>query len=404
LAEPGDSLGQLARVVCDLRLGCIVLLLLTEGMPSASWAQWAIALAPIPLSYLPVRRWEPAGRLLMATWWFPALDALTCVLLLVAFGVGSSALVYVGASAFLLALANGRRGATMLLLPIVALHVASGVSLLLSPQLDSPALGGLTGRLLLILAAGAMGLRVSRLFRARDALEVAVSRSEIERAQAEERTRLAQEMHDSLSKTIHGMHLLATVLARRLREDGSRRADMAEALASAAADARDDGRRLLGDLRRAVPEDVASELRALATSWGSAHPETEVDVEVPGHDLGLGLGVRYEVLRSAGELLENVSRHAHATKVRVTARERDGWLELTIADNGRGMPPPDLAALHDDGHYGLVGIHERMRRVNGEVRMERPVGGGAQVMLRLPLALAGPDAHEARGADQASLF
>ncbi|WP_426562830.1 sensor histidine kinase [Angustibacter sp. McL0619] len=380
------GLSELVKILCDLRLAALALLVVTEGLADAPLWTLLVAILVLPLSFLPVRWWDGVGQRMLSAPWYPVVDTVATVLVLVLFGVGSSALVYVGASLALLGAACRLRGVVLAVSAVVGLHVLAVVPLAHDGDQVAAEIGGMLGRLLLLCACALLGRRLSNLLTSRDALYRRVHASELSRAHAEERTRLAQEMHDSLSKTLHGLHLLATSLTRRLEQDSSSRAADARALMAASELARNDSRRLLADLRHA-PEELTPALRDVAERWRAQHPDVVVDVRVAERDLDLGPGARYEVVRSVSELLENVARHADARRVRLSAGEDDGWVLVEVTDDGRGMPEPDLATLHTDGHYGLVGVHERMRRVNGTTEVSTAPGAGTTVRMRLPGAL-----------------
>lgn len=378
--------GPVVKALCDLRLAALALLALTEALVGARTWTLVVLLLAIPLSYLPLRRWESLGSRWVRTRWFAYVDSAVLVVVLVGFGVGSSALVYAGATLALTGVACRAEGAAVSLLAVVGLH-AVALAGAVGGQPDVGDVTGLLGRLMLLAGCTVLGRRLGRLLHDTEDLQRQVHRGEVLRAHAEERTRLAQEMHDSLSKTLHGIHLLASSLTGRLERDGSTRVAEARALVGAADVARRDARELLGDLRQAPPEELVRSVGELAEIWAAEHPGTHVVTELDEQDLDLGPGARYEVTRSVSELLENVARHSGARRVRVAARAVDGWVEVEVADDGRGMSVPDLAALHTGGHYGLVGVHERLRRVNGTVRVDSTPGQGTHVVLRLPAAL-----------------
>lgn len=381
------GLGELVKVLLDLRLAALALLVVTEALGGAPLWTLVVVVVVVPLSFLPLRSWDSVGERVVATRWYPALDTLATVLVLVLFGVGSSALVYVGASLVLLGAACRLRGLVLAVAVVVALHVVALVKIVQDGQDVAQTVGGTLGRLMLLCACAVVGVRLGRLLVSRERLSRQVHASELSRAHAEERTRLAQEMHDSLSKTLHGLHLLATSLTRRLERDGSARAGDARAIMAATELARNDSRRLLADLRSAAPEELTHGLCELAAHWASAHPQVQVETRVADAGLDLGPGARYEVMRSVSELLENVARHAGAQHVQLTAGDERGWVQVEVSDDGCGMAAPDLARLHVEGHYGLVGVHERMRRVNGSAEVTAAPGGGTRVRLRLPAGL-----------------
>lgn len=99
-------------------------------------------------------------------------------------------------------------------------------------------------------------------------------------------------------------------------------------------------------------------------------------------------GVAGEVLRVLGEALTNVGRHAAASHVQVDVDLEERTLVVRVQDDGRGLAdpcPPDVA-----GGHGIPGMRERAEVLGGELRLERPHGGGTLVELRVPLARRRP--------------
>jgi two-component system NarL family sensor kinase len=107
--------------------------------------------------------------------------------------------------------------------------------------------------------------------------------------------------------------------------------------------------------------------------------EAQLKIE-GGGDLSVGL--RTELFQIAQEALNNVLKHARATRVRVELREDDEQLELLIADNGRGFDPE---RLRDRGGLGLLSMRERATGLGGVATIGAAVGGGVQVAVRIPL-------------------
>lgn len=86
--------------------------------------------------------------------------------------------------------------------------------------------------------------------------------------------------------------------------------------------------------------------------------------------------------RCAQESLNNVVRHAHASRVRIHMQQRSGTVELQVSDDGRGFAPPQ--AQGGGKGMGLNGMRERLRGVGGELQIETGADGGVHVHLRVP--------------------
>lgn len=87
------------------------------------------------------------------------------------------------------------------------------------------------------------------------------------------------------------------------------------------------------------------------------------------------------IVRSVAEGLVNVARHAEATRVWVCATEEDGELSIEVRDDGRGFDPDAVAG---QGHYGLLGMRERARLLDGRLELHTAPGSGTTLRLLLP--------------------
>ncbi|MGI5164983.1 sensor histidine kinase [Spirillospora sp. CA-253888] len=246
--------------------------------------------------------------------------------------------------------------------------------------------------------AACAGVVLRRLFDQYAEAEEARSAAESALAAAEERARLAREMHDSLAKTLEGVALSASVLPARIRTAPDRAERDAAAIIAALAAARREARGLIADLREeAYLLPMAEGARRVCAEWSAA---AGVPVDLRVRDAGPEAGpepplVRYEVIAVLKEALVNVERHAGARRVEVALDRSAAGVELTVRDDGRGFAPPagdrfDLLAR--EGHYGLLGMAERARRVGGGLRLSSAPGRGAAVHVAVPCArpLPGP--------------
>jgi signal transduction histidine kinase len=214
--------------------------------------------------------------------------------------------------------------------------------------------------------------------RAQEAHELQVAR-----AAADERRRIAREMHDVVAHSVSVMVVQAGG-ARRILERDPRRA------VEAAAHIEDVGRAALAEMRRLLgvihhgeepgraPQPTLRELDGLIErSRAAGLPVTLV---VEGAPQELPPGKDLAAYRVVQEALTNAIKHAGAAPTSVTVRWEPSCLELEIIDRGgRGM-----STANGSGH-GLVGMEERVRLYNGSLRAGRAARGGFEVVVRLPL-------------------
>jgi signal transduction histidine kinase len=203
-------------------------------------------------------------------------------------------------------------------------------------------------------------------------------------AVAEERVRIARELHDVVAHAISVMVLQARGGRRSLASDPEETCEALDTIEVTGSAALAEMRRLLGMLRRddeeiaLAPQPSLRHLEALAAQVREAGLGVELSVE--GEPVELPPGVDLSAYRIVQEALTNVLKHAGPATARVVIRYGDHDLELEIADTGVGASAGDA-----EGH-GLVGMRERVSLYGGKVEAGPRDGGGFTVRARLPLA------------------
>jgi signal transduction histidine kinase len=201
-------------------------------------------------------------------------------------------------------------------------------------------------------------------------------------AVADERRRVAREMHDIVAHSISVMVVQAGGARRILERDPERAAEAAALIASTGRDALAEMRLLLGVLGPGEgrpgrePQPGLAGLRALVERARAAGLPVELRVEGPRPELPQGLDLA--AYRIVQEALTNALRHAGAAPTEVVVRYGPVALELVVSDRG------PAAAAGAAGH-GLVGMRERARLYGGELHAGPRPGGGFEVRARLPL-------------------
>ena len=199
-----------------------------------------------------------------------------------------------------------------------------------------------------------------------------------ELATAQERNRLAREIHDGLGHYMTGIHM--QIQAGRAVLDLDREAaldalDKAQALAQ---EGLTEVRRSVSALR-ASPLDAQSlpqAIEALANECRTAGIKTRFTVR--GEACDLSPQAEMALYRVAQEGLTNVRRHAQAAHAEVTLDYRDaGQVQLAVRDDGVGAEAPG-------GGYGLVGVRERVHLLGGQIEVETKPGEGFCLRVRVP--------------------
>lgn len=194
-------------------------------------------------------------------------------------------------------------------------------------------------------------------------------------AQEAERARIAQELHDGVGQSLTAILLDAGFAAQR---DHVEPEDMARIRDTTRA-ALEEVRRVARQLRPHVLEDLGlrSALASLTQELFS-HGPTHVVRDIDQGLVDLDEGLEVVVFRTAQEALTNVARHAQASTVELSLRRDGERLVLTVADDGRGVPPGAEGT-------GLRGMRERAALVGGDLHIETPASGGTVVRLSAPM-------------------
>ncbi|HEX8496818.1 MAG TPA: ATP-binding protein [Actinomycetales bacterium] len=200
---------------------------------------------------------------------------------------------------------------------------------------------------------------------------------------ADERARLAREMHDSLGKSLHGIGLAAGSLPGYLRSDPQVAEAIAVQLAEAAESAAAQGRRILLGLREGqTDQPLAVVLGDLCRQWERDHG-IRASLRIDGL-----VDVDHETTRQVrdvcSEALHNVAKHSGASAVRIALARVGSELQLEVADDGRGFDPQTIAARERDGHFGIRGMRERAQMMRGTLWLSSRVGHGTTVRWAVP--------------------
>jgi signal transduction histidine kinase len=203
-------------------------------------------------------------------------------------------------------------------------------------------------------------------------------------AAAEERQRIARELHDVVAHGVVLMVLQAQGARRILDQDPGRAREALEAIEETGQTALADMRRSLGILREdgeraeLAPQPTLGDLDALVTEMRQAG--LQVELEVRGDERVLADGVDRSAYRIVQEALTNTIKHAGLVPTRVTVSYGADDLTLEVADDGSGR------ASANPGGHGLAGMRERARLYGGELDAHSRDGHGFVVRARFPLA------------------
>jgi signal transduction histidine kinase len=240
-----------------------------------------------------------------------------------------------------------------------------------------------------------VGVRRDHIARLERTAELERARAEqARRAVAEERLRLARELHDVVA---HSISVIAVQSGVGAHVASTQPEEAAKALAAIEATSRaalNELRRLLGVLRQEgesqgdlAPVPGLDDLDGLLAEVSKAGLAVRLQVE--GRPAPLPAGVDLSAYRIVQEALTNVVKHAGPARAQVTIGYRDHDVMVEVIDDGRGVTAPTGDGRARVGH-GLIGMRERVQVFGGDLEVGPRPGGGFRVAARLPLAAEQP--------------
>lgn len=195
-----------------------------------------------------------------------------------------------------------------------------------------------------------------------------------------ERERIARELHDTLLQNVQALVLKFHSLTKTLPDDASR-GQVAEAIDRAEQVVVESRERIM-DLRTArSSEDLAQRL-GVAADFAGAMAKPELRVTTLGETRQLTPSVLDEVTQIGSEAIRNAMRHSGGGLVTVELAFEPSAFRMVVRDDGVGIPAGRLDRAQQAGHYGVVGMRERARRLNGALKVEND--GGARIELTVP--------------------
>ena len=202
-----------------------------------------------------------------------------------------------------------------------------------------------------------------------------------ELAIANERTRLARDLHDSVAQTLYGLTLQAEAASRKLT------AGQNEAVQTYLAAIQEDAQQTLQETRLLIfelrPPILASSglAAALQARLNTVEARSGLAMRLDLQDVGrLSSKLETGLYRIAQEALNNAARYAHAAELHVCLAQKDGRILLQIADDGVGFEPTAVPP----GSVGLQGMAERVAQLNGRLIIDSAPGKGTKIQVEVP--------------------
>ena len=196
------------------------------------------------------------------------------------------------------------------------------------------------------------------------------------RAANDERVRIARELHDGLAQKLRAIGLLSD----RLRHDGRADGDKLRKMRQIIGEAHAELRRALWDMREGAETQRVEMLIEQTLSQLVIPTGIEVSLQTAGSSLPVPSMVANEVRLVAKEALVNAISHSRARRIEIGVLSDEEGLHVWVRDDGRGGLLSEQEAANK-GHYGLIGMLERARRLDGRLSTRSEPGIGTEISL-----------------------
>lgn len=199
-----------------------------------------------------------------------------------------------------------------------------------------------------------------------------------------ERQRMARDLHDTLSQGLAGIIMQLEAVTANLNNNNTKRAqEIVQKSMEYARKTLSDSRLVIDDLRsqsiidvdftKAVENEIA-EFKAISTT--SITSNIKIEAQIP-------LNMLKHILYLVREALNNIAKHAKAKNASVEIIENNNQIKITIIDDGIGFDVKLLDKLF--GHYGILGMTERVKAIHGEIKIKSKKKSGTNINITIPI-------------------
>lgn len=208
--------------------------------------------------------------------------------------------------------------------------------------------------------------------------------SHLQSAREQERAGIAREIHDEFGQLLTVLKMDADWLSKRLPKDQAPLINKIKSMIQFIDASVKTIHRICSELRPALLDDfgisaaIGCHIQNFTERTGIKHR-----LAIVPQDITLAPDLSTAIFRIFQEALTNITRHAQATMITVSLTQKDNELTLTVADNGEGITPKQIS---DSKSFGLLGMRERARYYNGDVKITGVRGKGSAVWVSIPLS------------------
>ncbi len=201
--------------------------------------------------------------------------------------------------------------------------------------------------------------------------------------QEAERTRIAHELHDDTVQSLVAIGQSIDLARNSIVKDSSQADVFLKAARSQVVESVNNLRRLIADLRPPALEELGlvAALRMLSTGTSAS----QLTVQAEGTERRLDEAQELALFRCAQEAVHNALHHSRASHIQINVTYEREKTRLSIHDDGAGFAVSHpFNQLGSDGHFGLLGIDERIHSLNGTVEVKSTVGQGTNIFIEVP--------------------
>ena len=198
-----------------------------------------------------------------------------------------------------------------------------------------------------------------------------------------ERTNIAREIHDELGQTLTVLKMDLAWLRKRLPGRQISLLEKTDTMSQLINKTIQTVKKISTDLRPGLLDDLGL---AAAIEWQAEEFQKRTGIKckitIEPKDISLDKDRNTAIFRIFQETLTNVARHAEASEVNVSLKQRNGQIELRVRDNGRGITEGQIS---NPKSFGLIGIRERVKIFGGNSILKGSPGKGTIMTVRIPI-------------------
>lgn len=203
----------------------------------------------------------------------------------------------------------------------------------------------------------------------------------VETLKIEERTRLAAELHDYIAQNLTAVSYQMSAAKSALSLASDKTGVFLDTADKMLQSCRTDLRRCLWDLRSDALNETDLD-KAILKAAGPVADDAKVTVRFNVRRSRLQDSTAHTILSVIRELVSNAVHHGHAKSIQVAGEHRDGIIRFSVRDNGQGFNPKQRPGQLQ-GHFGLDGVIERIKKLNGKLTIDSTPGKGTRVVITL---------------------